>query len=205
MCLVIFVFYLKSVFKTWIINKKLILNVHITYIEFITLDNFWRRVVDVIMRLVIFVPLEACVDPIEEAWFSRSVFVSPEEGLVVHIHLDAKLGFIVVHSFARPLLELSLLIRLKREREPVIDDMESRFTLMLLVANWPLQNTAKETRKWLEHWHIGIHLRVLSESFPMNTNMTGFKCLKKICFGRKKPQNSETWHSKWAIMNFLWI
>ena len=36
---------------------------------------------------------------------------------------------------------------------------------------------------------MGIHLRVLSGSYPMNTNMTGFRLFSKIfaslCFGRK--------------------
>ena len=29
-------------------------------------------------------------------------------------------------------------------------------------------------------WHIGTHLRVLSESYPMDTNMTGFRWFSKI-------------------------
>ena len=28
---------------------------------------------------------------------------------------------------------------------------------------------------------MGTHLRVLSKSYPMNTNMTGFRWLSKIC------------------------
>ena len=31
----------------------------------------------------------------------------------------------------------------------------------------------KETEKLLKAWHMGTHLRVLHESYPMNTNMTG--------------------------------
>ena len=27
---------------------------------------------------------------------------------------------------------------------------------------------------------MGAHLRVVSESYPMNTNMTGFRCFSKI-------------------------
>ena len=26
-------------------------------------------------------------------------------------------------------------------------------------------------------WHMGTHLKVLSESYPMNTNVTGFRSL----------------------------
>ena len=33
---------------------------------------------------------------------------------------------------------------------------------------------------WLKSWHMGTHLRVLSESFPMNTNTTGFSWFSKI-------------------------
>ena len=35
-------------------------------------------------------------------------------------------------------------------------------------------------RKWLKPWHMGTHIRVLSESYPMNTNMTGFRWFSKI-------------------------
>ena len=61
-------------------------------------------------------------------------------------------------------------------------------TIMLLVAN--LANT-----KWCKipendwNWEMGTHLRVLSVSFPTNTNLTGFRLFSKIfaslCFGRK--------------------
>ena len=43
--------------------------------------------------------------------------------------------------------------------------------------------------KWLKPWHIGIPHRVLSKSYQINTNMTGFRGFSKIfaslCFGRK--------------------
>ena len=32
----------------------------------------------------------------------------------------------------------------------------------------------KKLKKRLKPWHLGTHLRVLSESYPMNTNMTWF-------------------------------
>ena len=34
-------------------------------------------------------------------------------------------------------------------------------------------NTEKN-EKWLKPWHMGTHLGVLSESYPMNTNMSGY-------------------------------
>ena len=38
--------------------------------------------------------------------------------------------------------------------------------------------------------HVGTHMRVVRESYPMNTNVTGFRWFSKIfgSFGRKKPQ-----------------
>ena len=38
----------------------------------------------------------------------------------------------------------------------------------------------KTPEKCLKPCHMGTHLRVLSESYPMDTNMTGFKWLSKI-------------------------
>ena len=46
---------------------------------------------------------------------------------------------------------------------------------------WPIQNDAKNQKKWPKPWHMGTHLRALSESFPMNTNVTGFRWFSKIC------------------------
>ena len=34
--------------------------------------------------------------------------------------------------------------------------------------------------KWLKPWQMGTHLRVLSESYPINTNMTGFGWFSEI-------------------------
>ena len=34
--------------------------------------------------------------------------------------------------------------------------------------------------KWLKPWHMGTHLKVLRKSFPMDTNMTGFRGISKI-------------------------
>ena len=32
----------------------------------------------------------------------------------------------------------------------------------------------------MKSWQMGTHLIVLSDSYPMNTNMTGYKCFLKI-------------------------
>ena len=53
-------------------------------------------------------------------------------------------------------------------------------TLMLLVANLANTKWCKKTWKCLKPLQMGTHLKVLSESFPMNTNMTGFRWFSKI-------------------------
>ena len=53
-------------------------------------------------------------------------------------------------------------------------------SLMLLVPNLANTKWWKIPWKWLKPWHMGTHLRVLSESYPMITNMTGFRCFSKL-------------------------
>ena len=57
---------------------------------------------------------------------------------------------------------------------------------MLLLAN--LANR-KWRKKWPKPGHMGAQLRVLSEGYPMNTNMAGFRWFSKIfaslCYVRK--------------------
>ena len=53
-------------------------------------------------------------------------------------------------------------------------------TLMLVVANFANTIWCKKPKDWLKPWHMGTYLRVLRESYPMNTNMTGFRWLSKI-------------------------
>ena len=52
-------------------------------------------------------------------------------------------------------------------------------TLRLVVANFAMTQLCKKGEKWVKPWHMGTHLRVLSESFPMNTNKTGFDDFQK--------------------------
>ena len=54
------------------------------------------------------------------------------------------------------------------------------FTLMLLAANFANTKLCKKSQKLLDPWQIGTHLRVLSENYPMNTNMTGFRCFQRF-------------------------
>ena len=62
-------------------------------------------------------------------------------------------------------------------------------TLMLLMANLANTKWCKKPEKWLKPWQMGTLLRVLGKSYPMSTNMTGFRCFSKIfaslCLGRK--------------------
>ena len=45
---------------------------------------------------------------------------------------------------------------------------------------WPIQNEAKNLKINETQWHVGTHLRVLSKSYPMNINMTAFRCFSKV-------------------------
>ena len=38
----------------------------------------------------------------------------------------------------------------------------------------------KKAEKCPKPWQMGTHMKVLGESFPMNTNMTGFRCFSKL-------------------------
>ena len=55
-------------------------------------------------------------------------------------------------------------------------------TLMLLVANLANTKWVKKTEEILKPWHMGTHQRVLSEIFPMYTNMTVLEMVCKFCF-----------------------
>ena len=79
-------------------------------------------------------------------------------------------------------------------------------TLIRLLANLAITKWCKQTEKWLKPWHMVPHLRILSKSYPMNTNVTGFRWFKKIifasfcfgislCIGRVKPfaSGAYTW------------
>lgn len=66
------------------------------------MDYLRGRVVEVVMCLVVLVPLEACVDPVEEAWFPGAVFVCPQVHFPSDRKLNAELGLIVAHAFLGP-------------------------------------------------------------------------------------------------------
>ena len=61
-------------------------------------------------------------------------------------------------------------------------------TSMLLLANLANTKWCKIPWKWLKPWQMGTNLRVLSESYPMDTNMTVFRWFSELfaslCFGQ---------------------
>ena len=58
-------------------------------------------------------------------------------------------------------------------------------TLMLVVADLANTKWCKKPERWLKPCHIVSHLRVLSECYPMNTNMIGLDDFASLCFGWK--------------------
>ena len=46
---------------------------------------------------------------------------------------------------------------------------------------WPIRNDAN-IKERLKPWHIGTCVRVLNKSYPMNTDMTGFRWFQMVLF-----------------------
>ena len=61
-----------------------------------------------------------------------------------------------------------------------------RLTLILLVANLTNIKWCKKSGKCLKPCHMGTHVRILNEKFPMNTNTIGFRFLISLSIGRVK-------------------
>ena len=82
----------------------------------------------------------------------------------------------------------------------------SNLTILLLVTNLANTKWCKKSEKWLKPWHMGTHLRVLSISYPMDTNMTGFRWFSKnfasLWFGRKQPQHWKVEVCVYAVDSF---
>ena len=82
---------------------------------------------------------------------------------------------------------------------------------LTLICVWRLiwqikQKWCKKTENISKHWHIGTHMRVLSESFLKNTNITRFRWFSKslhpcaldessLSIGRVKCRLSEAWEN----------
>ena len=57
----------------------------------------------------------------------------------------------------------------------------SSLTLMLLLLDkFAKTRWCENFKKWLKPWHIGTHLKVLSKSYWINTNMAGFGRFLKL-------------------------
>ena len=79
---------------------------------------------------------------------------------------------------------------------------------MLLLANFANTKWCKKTEKWLNPWQIGTHLRVLTESFLMNTNMIGFRWfayfLPSCAFGKSSPSSRRVKAYAWVDNPFVY-
>lgn len=71
-------------------------------VELVALHDLGRRVVEVVVGLVVLVPLEARVDPVEEARLAGPVLVGPQVHLPRQGHLHAELGLVSAHALPRP-------------------------------------------------------------------------------------------------------
>ena len=60
----------------------------------------------------------------------------------------------------------------------------------------------KKTWKWLKAWHFYAHLRLFSESCPMNTSMTGFQWFKRSLRPHFLDESSLSIGSVIFIMNY---
>ena len=64
---------------------------------------------------------------------------------------------------------------------------------MLLVTNLANTKWCRKPKKWQKPWHMGTYLRVLWKSYPMNTNMAGFRWFSNLfyslCFRQKLLQH----------------
>ena len=79
----------------------------------------------------------------------------------------------------------------ERDRKlPTRFSSPSEERLIVMGADTPMKYKMKQkkTEKLPKPWQMGTHLRALRESYPMNTNITGFRWFSKIfeslCLGR---------------------
>ena len=70
--------------------------------------------------------------------------------------------------------------------------------LMLVVADLDKTKWYINPLKWLKPWHKGTHLRVLSESYVMNTNMTGFRCMCMLVYLTLALRVADLANTKWC-------
>ncbi|EAT34604.1 AAEL013169-PA [Aedes aegypti] len=79
-------------------RRILIDQIRIENIELVSLNDFRRRIIHIVVSLVILVPFEASVDTIEVTRLPRTILVRPQVDLRIDSGFDGKFRFIIVHS-----------------------------------------------------------------------------------------------------------
>lgn len=80
-------------------GRALVNQIRVENVELVALDDLGRWVVEVVMCLVVFVPLEARVHPVEEARLPGTVLVGPQVHFTRDWELHAELSLVVAHPF----------------------------------------------------------------------------------------------------------
>ena len=78
-------------------------------VELVSLNNFRRRIIHVVVSLIVFVPLESGVYSVEITRLPWTILVGPHVHLVVEFCLHRKLSFVFSHAFSRFLDHLVVL------------------------------------------------------------------------------------------------
>mmetsp|Transcript_5526 Transcript_5526/g.11454 ORF Transcript_5526/g.11454 Transcript_5526/m.11454 type:complete len:344 (+) Transcript_5526:387-1418(+) len=80
-------------------------HVRIKYVELVALHHLRRRIVVVVVRLVILVPLVAGVYTIEVLRLARTILIVPPSHFLLQRHLERELRFTLLHALVRLLVE----------------------------------------------------------------------------------------------------
>ena len=100
----IWIVYQVKLRSSWFIKQ-----IRIEYIEFISLDSFWGRVILVIVSLVVFVPLKSCFHNVIVSRLSQSVLLTDHtRGFINLSQLVIKIGWCWV--FQRQVYKLLLVL-----------------------------------------------------------------------------------------------
>lgn len=93
------VFILRTGLKEVLWGRALVNQVWVENVELVALYDLGRWVVKVVMCLVVFVPLEARVHPVEEARLPGTVLVGPQIHFTRDWELHAELSLVIAHPF----------------------------------------------------------------------------------------------------------
>lgn len=96
------VFILRTGLEEVLWGGALVNQVRVENVKLVALDDLGRRVVEVIMGLVVLVPLETRVHPVEEARFPGTVLVGPQIHFTRDWELHTELSLVVAHSLFGP-------------------------------------------------------------------------------------------------------